>query len=257
MTIPATDQHRRAQQLRDLHRGPTLLHLVNVWDVASALAVARVPGTMAIATASAAIAASHGYEDGENIPLDLHLAVLRRICSQVDLPVTADLEGGYGDVSSTVGAAIEAGVAGVNLEDDMCPLEAMQTRISDAVGAGRSRQVPIVINARTDVYLKHTDWDEDARITEAVSRGRAYLAAGADCVFVPGCVQPRSIAALVAGLGPGRLSLLAVPGLDTAAVQDLGVARLSHGPYPQRAALETLAEHARRAAAAATRTPPG
>lgn len=244
MTPTSSEQHERAQTLRRLHRNPALLHLVNVWDVASARVVAGLPGTAAIATASAAVAASNGYEDGEHIPMDLHLGVLERICRAVDLPVTADLERGYGDVRATIESAVTAGVVGANLEDDMCPTGEMSTRIRHAVEAGQARQVPIVLNARTDVYLNHPDWDEDTKLAEATARGQAYLDAGADCVFVPGCVDPASIGALVTTLGAGRVSLLAVPGIpDPQALEDLGVARLSHGPFPHRHAMAALAAY--------------
>jgi 2-methylisocitrate lyase-like PEP mutase family enzyme len=158
MTPFASAQHHRAETLRNLHHAPALLELVNVWDVGSAHVVARTPGCSAIATASAAIAASHGYEDGENVPFDLHLDVLQRICSAVELPVTADLERGYGDVRATIEAAIDAGAVGANLEDDMCPVDEMSGRISEAVDAGRRRGVPLVVNARTDVYLNLDPW---------------------------------------------------------------------------------------------------
>lgn len=242
MTVLARTQKERAVALRRLHHGPALLNLINVWDVASARTIARTPGCAAIATASAAIAASHGYDDGENIPLELHLNVLRGICLAVELPVTADLERGYGDVRTTVEAAIDAGIAGANLEDDMCPADQMRERIRDAVQAARAHRVPIVLNARTDVYLNRADWAEHAKLAEAIRRGRAYLDAGADCVFVPGCTEPESIRALVAAFGAGRASLLAVPGLaDAHTLRGLGVARLSHGPFPHRRAMEALA----------------
>ena len=244
MSVLNNTMYRRAETLRQLHRDPGVLQLVNVWDVASARVVAETPGCAAIATASAAIAASHGYEDGENIPLDLHLGALRRICSAVDLPVTADLERGYGDVRATVESAIEAGVVGVNLEDDLCPITEMQARIRDACTAGRMRGVPIVLNARTDVFLNHHDRDEDVWLAKALTRCEAYLDAGADCVFVPGCVQPQTILSLATTLGPGRLSLLALPGMpDAQALRALGVARLSHGPFPHRHALAALAAY--------------
>jgi 2-methylisocitrate lyase-like PEP mutase family enzyme len=220
------------------------LELVNVWDVASARTVASTPRCEAIATASAAIAAAHGYDDGEHIPLDLHLAVLQRICAAVDLPVTADLERGYGDVSATIQAALHAGVVGANLEDAMCPAEEMCQRVAAAVEAGAAQQVALVLNARTDVYLGTGDDDEDAKCSESIGRGRSYLEAGADCIFVPGCTDTTSIGRLVAAFGPGRLSLLAVPGVaPAAALEALGVARLSHGPYPQRHALAALAAY--------------
>jgi 2-methylisocitrate lyase-like PEP mutase family enzyme len=244
MKLSTDHQADRARVLRRLHQEAALLELVNVWDVASAREVARLPGCTAIATASAAIAASHGYEDGEKIPFDLHVHMLGRICAAVDLPVTVDLERGYGDVPATVGAAIDVGAVGVNLEDDMCPIDEMSERIRDAVRAGRTRNVPIVVNARTDVYLKASETDEAPDLIEATARGRAYLEAGADCVFVPGCIRRSDIQALVAALGRGKVSLLGFPGTpDVSELEALGVARLSHGPFPQRHALRSLATY--------------
>ena len=244
VTVRANTQAERAVALRALHDDKALLNLVNVWDVGSARTIVGTRGCQAIATASAAIAASHGYADGENIPLELHLTVLRSICAAVDLPVTADLERGYGDVRATVSAAIEAGVVGANLEDDMCPIGEMQQRIRDAIDAGQELHVPLVINARTDVFLTHPDWPEDRKLADAVSRGRAYLGAGADCIFVPGCVEPETIRALVTALGTGKLSLLAIEGIpDPTLLETWGVARLSHGPFPYRRAMEALATY--------------
>lgn len=244
MTTLAAGQRAKAEKLRALHRDSALLNLVNVWDVASARTIAASSECAAIATASAAIAASHGYPDGEHIPWELHVGMLRRICSAVDLPVTADLERGYGNVRATVESAIDAGVVGANLEDDLCPTAEMQSRIDDAVAAGGSSGVPIVLNARTDVYLINPDWDEDAKLSETIGRGLAYLAAGADCVFVPGCTKETSIDALVGALGRERVSLLAVPGLPAVGwLEEAGVARLSHGPFPHRRTLEALAAY--------------
>src|SRR6476620_2311634 len=117
------DLAARARTLLDLHRAPEILVLANVWDVVSAQVVAGTDGVRALATASHSIAATFGYEDGENIPLDLHLDMVRRIAAAVDLPVTMDFEAGYGDPGATARRAIEAGVVGGNLEDQMKPLD--------------------------------------------------------------------------------------------------------------------------------------
>lgn len=238
-----TAQAARAERLRELHRRPELLHLLNVWDVASARAVAARPETSAIATASAAIAESHGYEDGEHIPLELHLAAIRRICSGVELPVTADLERGYGDVCGTTREAIDAGAVGINLEDDMAPAEEFADAVRAAVAAGAGTGVPLVVNARTDVYLR---WDEREgdRCGEAIRRGRLYLDAGADCVFLIGMTDRDEIATAVEALGRSRVSLLALPGLpDPGTLERLGVARLSHGPGLMKAAMSSVSDY--------------
>ncbi|MGY1814428.1 isocitrate lyase/PEP mutase family protein [Blastococcus sp. SYSU D00820] len=233
----------RARTLLDLHTAPEVLVLANVWDVASARVVAGTPGTGALATASHAIAAAAGYEDGERIPLDLHLDVVGRIAAAVDLPVSADLEAGYGDPGETTRRAIAAGVVGANLEDGMRPLDEAVAAVEAALRAGRDAGIDLVLNARTDVFLLAApDADRGALLDEALRRGRAFLAAGAPVVFVPGVVDREEIAALVDGLGPGRLSLLAVPGATPPVreLQELGVARVSTGPNAQRAALTAL-----------------
>lgn len=235
-----------ARRLRELHTAPVLLELVNVWDVASARVVADT-GAPALATASAAISACHGFDDGEGMPLALHLAAVGRICAAVDLPVTADLERGYGDVATTVSGALDAGAVGCNLEDDLCPVDEMAARVAAAVETGRQRGVPLVVNARTDVWLapERAEVSEEERCGEAERRGAAYLAAGADCVFAIGCTDGASIARLAEVFGPGRLSLIARPGLPPRErLESLGVARLSHGPYAHRHTLDALARYA-------------
>ncbi len=206
----------RAEVLRRLHTQPDLLVLVNVWDVASAIAVAAVPGCRAVATASAAA---------------------------VDLPTTADLEFGYGDVDTTIRRAVQLGVAGANLEDALRPLPSAIRMVEQAVDAAAAEGVPLVLNARTDRYLQPQGQLPAALLEDALQRGQAFLDAGADCVFVPGCTNPEAIATLVDRFGPGRLSLLAVPGLlPPEQLRRLGVARLSHGPAPHRHALAALTD---------------
>src|SRR4051812_3643484 len=117
------DLAARARTLLDLHTAPEILVLTNVWDVVSARVVAGTDGVRALATASHSIAATFGYEDGENIPLELHLDMVGRIVDAVDLPVTMDFEAGYGDAGETTRRAIERGGVGGNLEDQMKPLD--------------------------------------------------------------------------------------------------------------------------------------
>ena len=126
----------RARTLLDLHTAPEILVLTNVWDVISASVVAAVPGVKALATASHSIAATFGYQDGENIPLDLHLDMVRRIAAAVDLPVTMDMEAGYGDPGETTRRAIEAGAVGGNLEDQMRPLDDAVAAVEAVLRAG-------------------------------------------------------------------------------------------------------------------------
>jgi 2-methylisocitrate lyase-like PEP mutase family enzyme len=233
----------RAAQLRRLHDAPDLLTVVNVWDAASARVVAEQPGCRAIATASHALAAAHGYPDGEQIPLDLVLTTTSRIVAAVDLPVTADLEAGYGDPETTVRRAISVGVAGGNIEDEMAPLPDAVERMRAAVRAGASEGVEFVLNARTDAFLMAGDRDPDDVFADAAERGRAFLDVGATCVFVPGVRDADTIGRLVDAIGPRKVSVLVGPGSPSLAeLADLGVARVSCGPWPHRHALYALAD---------------
>ncbi len=231
----------KAATFLKLHTDPELLVLVNVWDAVSAKVVADSPGCRALATASHSIAASHGYPDGEKIPLDLMIDAIGRIVAAVDLPVSADLESGYGDVAETVRRAIGVGAVGANLEDAMRPLGDSVAAVSAAVKAGEAEGVTFVLNARTDAFLGAGDRDPEAVLLEAIERGRAFLDVGAACVFVPGRLDAPTVERLVAGLGERKVSLIGVPGsVPSAELQRMGVARLSFGPWTQRAVLTAL-----------------
>lgn len=229
--------------LQRLHADPELLVLVNVWDVISARAVADVPGTKALATASHSIAAAHGYPDGEQIPRDLMIATVGRIAAAVDLPVSADLEAGYGDPGGTIARAIDVGIVGANLEDQLKPLPDAVRAVADAVAAAERAGIPFVLNARTDAFLRAGDRDPAAVLADAIERGRAYLDAGASTFFVPGKLDEPTVATLVDALGPQKVNLIAVPGaLPLATMARLGVARVSFGPWSQNVALTALAD---------------
>src|SRR5689334_11298829 len=148
------DLAARARTLLDLHTAPEILVLANVWDVVSARVVAAVDGVRALATASHSIAATFGYEDGENIPLDLHLDMVARIAAAVDLPVTMDFEAGYGNPGETARRAIEAGAVGGNLEDQMKPLDEAVAAVEAVLAAGRDAGIEFVLNARTDAFIR-------------------------------------------------------------------------------------------------------
>jgi 2-methylisocitrate lyase-like PEP mutase family enzyme len=233
----------RARTLLDLHTAPEILVLANVWDVVSARVVAGTEGVRALATASHSIAATFGYEDGENIPLDLHLHMVGRIVRAVELPVTMDMEAGYGDPGETARRAIGLGVVGGNLEDQMKPLDEAVAGVEAVMAAGRDAGIDFVLNARTDAFVRAPqDADREELVAEAIRRGRAFLEAGAPVVFVPGVVTAEEIAALVDGLGPRKLSVISAPSrsLPVSVLQALGVARVSTGPFTQRVALTAL-----------------
>ena len=233
----------RAAELLRLHRAPELLTVVNVWDVASARVVAATPGTRALATASHSIATTFGYDDGEQIPVDLMLDMVGRIVADSDLPVTADLEAGYGDAVETVRRAIGLGVVGANIEDQMKPLPEAAAQVEAIMRVADEEGVDFVLNARTDAFVLGRDRDPSDVLSDAVERGRAFLDAGAPVVFVPAKLSEDQVATLVDAFGPQRLTLIGIPGMPSLArLEELGVARVSYGPMPQRVALTALQE---------------
>jgi 2-methylisocitrate lyase-like PEP mutase family enzyme len=239
-------QQLSAEELRALHRSPDPLVLLNAWDVASARVFARA-GASAIATTSAGIAAALGYPDGQQITVTEMASMIKRIARAVDLPVTADLEAGYGDSAEAAGrsatVALQAGAVGVNIEDTtdsqpgpLLDTERQSQKIEAVRAAGVEFGVALVINARTDIFLAQVGEPKD-RVEHTASRASAYLGAGADCIFVPGVSDRETIAQLVEAIG-GPVNVLA--GADTPSVRELrelGVARVSVGSGPMRATL--------------------
>jgi 2-methylisocitrate lyase-like PEP mutase family enzyme len=243
MTETAHSLAAKATELLRLHQAPEILQVINVWDVITAKVVADVPGTKALATASHSIAASRGYDDGENIPLDEMIAAVGLIAAATSLPVSADLESGYGNPGETVRKAIGVGVVGANIEDQMRPLADAIDQMSAAMRAAEAEGIDFALNARTDAFLKAGSRDPAAVRAEAIERGRAFLDVGAATVFVPGLLDEATVAALVDGIGWNKVSVINVPGsLAPAKLQELGVARISYGPWTQRVALTALAD---------------
>ena len=241
--ITPPDLADRARALLDLHSAPEILVLANVWDVVSAQVVAGTEGVRALATASHSIAATFGFEDGENIPLNLHLDMVGLIVAAVGLPVTMDFEAGYGDAGETARRAIEIGVVGGNLEDQMKPLDEAVAAVEAVLRAGRDAGIDFVLNARTDALVRaEPGRDRSQLLAEVIRRGQAFLEAGAPVVFVPGVVARDEIETLVDALGPQKLSVISVPGksLPVRELEALGVARVSTGPFTQRIALTAL-----------------
>ena len=238
--------HDRADALLALHHAPEILTVVNVWDVASATVIADLSETKALATASHGIAAAYGFEDGEKIPVELMIEAVGRIALSTSLPVSADLEGGYGDTGETVRRAIGVGVVGANIEDRMRPHIESVENVAEVMKAAETEGVRFVLNARTDALLRRGDRPLDEAIDDAIERGRAYLDAGAACVFVPGLVDEAIAERLVDGIGHLKVSVIGVPGaLSPERYQELGIARISYGPWPQRVALAALQQSAR------------
>jgi 2-methylisocitrate lyase-like PEP mutase family enzyme len=250
------DQRAKADALRALHVPGRPLVLLNAWDAGSAAVIARA-GAPAIATTSAGAANALGYPDGQLVTREQMLSTVAPIAAAVDLPVTADMEAGYGDnpedAEATARGVVDAGAVGLNLEDTagesdepLLPIDRFVAKIAAVRAAAADTGVPLVLNARTDVFIGQVG-DPATRLARAVERGRAYLEAGADCVFVPAVADAGQIAALVEQIG-GPVSVLAVPGSPTLPeLGDLGVARISVGSGAYRAALalaRTMAEEA-------------
>ncbi|HXK13812.1 MAG TPA: isocitrate lyase/phosphoenolpyruvate mutase family protein [Gaiellaceae bacterium] len=235
------DQSTKAATLRRLHLEPQILVLPNAWDVASAKGLAAIPGCRALATTSAAVARSLGWEDGEQAPVEEMLRMNERIAAAVDLPVTGDLEHGYGDPVGTARHAWGAGLVGINFEDSTDEGHVPLAEQVEMIRAIREAVPELVINARVDVFVRQT-----GGIEEAVERGNAYLDAGADCVYPILC--PVTAVADLAGRIDGPINVLAIPGMpEPHELQNLGVARMTWG-----SGLATLAyEKAVRVAAAA------
>jgi len=243
-----TLQARKAAQLKKLHHGPGILVLANVWDAVSARIVEEI-GFPAVATTSAGVAATLGYPDGQRVSRGEMLEAVARIARAVAVPVTADMEAGYGttaaEVADTARALIDAGAVGLNLEDVSGDAGGSQVEVGlqlekiDAIReASAAAGVPLVINARTDVYLVPIG-PAETRFERTVARLRAYARAGADCVFAPAVKDAETIAKLVRAVeAPLNILLLPdVPGLDE--LERLGVARASIGSGLMRATLGT------------------
>jgi 2-methylisocitrate lyase-like PEP mutase family enzyme len=243
-----------ARQFLELHRGSKILVLPNAWDVASAR-IFEDAGFPAIGTTSAGVAFSLGYPDGQKIPREEMLAVVRRIAEAVEVPVTADVEAGFGstpeEVADTARAVISAGAVGMNLEDGvegkpdfLADVNLQKETIRAVLEAGASAGVPFVLNARTDIFL-YGIGPAETRLARAIERLNAYHAAEAPALFAPGVKDKETIAALARGLA-GPLNILATVGTPPVGeLQQLGVARVSVGSGPMRATLGYLGRMAR------------
>ncbi len=244
-------QAARAEALRRMHAGPSPLVLANAWDAASAGVIAAA-GFPAIATTSAGVAGSLGYEDHEGAPAAAVFAATARIVAAVGVPVTADLEAGYGLAPDELARrAIDAGIAGLNIEDSdhraggLVDAGRHAERLRALKDAARRLGVDLVVNARIDVFVRRSG-AEDTWIAETLRRARAYLEAGADCVYPILLDDEASIAALVAGVhGPVNI-LLRPTAPPLARLAALGVRRMTVGVGLFRAAMVHLAGDAAR-----------
>jgi 2-methylisocitrate lyase-like PEP mutase family enzyme len=240
------NQAEKAERFRKLHHGPHILALPNAWDAASARILEEI-GYPAIATSSAAVAFSLGHPDGQRISRDEMLEVVSRIARAVRVPVTADMESGYGttvkDMVETAKAVIAAGAIGMNLEDVTGDDESSHVELTLQVEKIRaihetasSAGVPLVLNARTDIYLMPIG-EPGTRFERTVERLRAYRQAGADCLFAPGVSERDTIAKLVKAIGAPLNILVSADCPSLVELEKLGVARVSAGSSMMRATL--------------------
>lgn len=245
-----SNQSNQAALFRSLHTPGEPIILFNIWDAGSAKAVAA-SGAKALATGSAPVAMAQGFADGEQMPLELALQNIERIISATDLPVTMDLEGGYGADASVVAASVEAamskGIVGFNFEDqvvgtsDLYSIDIQVARIKAVRTAANSNGVNGFVNARTDIFLKaKPDMHNESMLEEAIERAAAYEQAGADGFFAPGLADEKMIATLCSKVNL-PVNIIALPHVPPNKVlAQAGVARISYGPVPYRQMIASL-----------------
>ncbi|WP_254506854.1 isocitrate lyase/PEP mutase family protein [Anatilimnocola floriformis] len=246
------NQHEKAAHFATLHARGNPVILFNAWDAGSAKAVAAA-GAQAIATSSWAVAEAQGYRDGESIPFALLSQIVARITATTELPVTVDFEGGYSDNDETLAGHIsqllEMGIVGINFEDrvvqgkGLVSLERQSQRIAVIRAAADKRNVPLFINARSDVFFGEQG-EAGGTVAAALQRAKSYAAAGASGLFLPGLKTESSIAEICTA-APLPINILMTDATPTSTtLAKLGVARISYGasPYVQQlAALQTAA----------------
>lgn len=226
-----TAKAETARTFHQLHEGPEPLLLTNAWDAGSARLMESL-GAQAVATTSAGVAWTHGYPDGDVLPVRMLASTIVAIARAIRVPLTVDVEGGYSDdpaaVEETVARIVEAGAVGINIEDGSGAPDLLCLKIERARRAGQHFGIDLFVNARTDVYLRGLA-PEGKRVAETLSRARLYRDAGASGIFVPGLHDPAEIRAVAADAGL-PLNVMAWPGLPAAPeLAQLGVRRLSAG----------------------------
>ncbi len=245
LTIQAT----KARQLHHLHHNGQILVLPNIWDPLGASMLESI-GYPAIATASASIAYTNGYQDGENIPFEELLVILKKIVKMVKLPVTADIESGYADnnkrLEENIKKLIDTGIAGINFEDSdqrqqkLISAELQSEKISLIKETALEMGIPLFINARTDVYIKSHHLSAEEKLEETIYRGNAYKDAGADCFYPIFLKEKESITTILKEVSL-PLNLLLLPGIPHFAnLKEMGLARLSLGPGFLKTAINAM-----------------
>ena len=246
------DQTSKANRLAELHAQDIPLVLYNAWDAGSAKAIAEA-GASAIATGSWSVAAAQGYGDGEEIPFELAGQIIARITSTVDLPVTADFEGGYtdddGQLADNISHLLDLGIVGINFEDrvvkgpGLYEIDRQAARIAAIRKAAVAKGIPLFINARTDLFLGQGN-DPESMIDAALDRAGAYGDAGASGFFIPGLQQDSLIARICEGTNL-PVNVMVMGGVSSNdRLAEIGVRRISYGPLPFINTMSALGQEA-------------
>ncbi|WP_456619934.1 MULTISPECIES: isocitrate lyase/PEP mutase family protein [unclassified Bradyrhizobium] len=255
--MDAKTQQQHAETFHALHRKTDPLVLFNAWDVATAKAIAKT--SPAIATSSGAVASALGYADGENVPLDMVTGLVSRMTAAVPVPVSIDLEAGYGDTPDAAAKAatgiLQAGAVGINIEDglsggkrQLVSPERHAAKIKAVRGAAQDLGIHLFINARTDPFLLKFG-SPDECLNEAARRAKVYADVGADGIFVPGLTDLALIERLVQ-LTPLPVNIMVTQGVpEIPELARVGVRRVSLGPWPMMAAMRVIAQAAATVAA--------
>lgn len=248
-------QADRARAFAALHQARTPLVLYNCWDAGSGGAIAR-GGAPALATGSWSVAAAQGYADGEALPLETLLQIATRITESCDVPVSLDFEGGYAvdpdALRKNIAGVLAAGIIGINFEDRVVQgtglhdIDTQSARITAIRAEADAHSVPLYINARTDLFLQSDPSEHGQHIEAAITRGTAYAEAGASGFFIPGLSDPKMISTICTAISLPVNAMCLDVSADLAAFAGTGVARISFGPAPYRAAMKALTQQAER-----------
>ncbi|TCL08748.1 2-methylisocitrate lyase-like PEP mutase family enzyme [Shimia isoporae] len=252
--IDTPSSAQKAETLKALHLPGTPVVLYNIWDAGSAGAVAKA-GAKALATGSWSVAEAQGFRDGESLPMEFLFSIVERIVATNDLPLTVDFEGGYAmapeEVSLNVERLISAGAVGLNFEDRVVKgkglhaIDEQTSRVKAVRAAGDQTGIPIVINARTDLFLQSKPEDHASHIPEALERAAAYAEAGGDSFFVPGLSDPDLIQKVCTESPLPVNVMLRDVTAQIAPLAALGVGRISFGPTPYAVAMKAITEQAK------------
>ena len=239
-------QSAKAQALLNFHNNGKLLILPNVWNPIGARMLEG-KGFSAVATASAAIAESMGYSDGEQIKLETMLELVARIVRSVNVPVTADFEAGYSDtpegLQENISRFLDTGAVGINFEDGLDdssrlrPIAEQIERIQAVREAAERRGVHLVINARADSFFADGFASDEDRVEDVITRSNAYLKAGADCVYPIGRGDKETLVILRKRISAPINVLATAKTASLKELQELGINRVSFGPYIFRSLL--------------------